>query len=208
MSSHKHPIVIGLSGFKGSGKGVVASIFEERGYIKLSAASPLKDVVSILFGYNRDDIDGKNSRYWREQPDKEWQCLSGHGVFQDDEVITPRIILQRIGTDICRNHIHPDFWLLLLQKRIRDMNEMYSMKEVITPSGRSVPYRGVVIDDARFLNELSICDYTINIQRYIYGIEEIQQMHISEREHLQWDFDFILSNRGSISDLEDQIPQL
>jgi hypothetical protein len=62
--------IIGICGPIGSGKDTIADILiKERGYIKLSFASALKDAVSAIFGWDRNMLEGADSesRLWREQ---------------------------------------------------------------------------------------------------------------------------------------------
>lgn len=194
-------MIVGICGFKGSGKGVVSSVLEKNGYIRVSSASPLKDAVSILFDWPRHLLEGdtQESRRWREKKDDDWSYLAGQGIFSDCTVITPRIVLQKIGTDIVRNMIGDDFWIHLLSKRISTIHRQ----------NREDPsYRGVVIDDARFLNELSICDFTIRVDRYSYTEEEIRCMHQSESEHLQHIPGVVLKNSSSLQNLIDQTVEL
>jgi len=181
-------MIIGISGFKGSGKSIASNIFIEYGFEKMSCASPLKDIVSTLFLWPRYLLEGdtKESREWREYPSDEWQHLSGKGIFQHDDIITPRIVLQRIGTDLFRENIHDSFWIDNLLMRSKDRN--------------------IIIDDACFLNELSICDYTINIVRDIPS--DIDAMHKSETEHMQHTFDYIVYNTSTISSLQDKISNI
>lgn len=181
--------IIGISGYRNSGKGTLARIFQEHGYVKMSYATSLKDIVSTMFSWPRHLLEGDtdSSREWRTIPDPQWECLSGKGIFSDDIAITPLVALQRIGTDLMRNHVHKDFWTTLLLKRVSEY--------------RGTSCRGIVIDDARFLNELSICTHTICIQRYEYTDEQVKDMHPSETEHLKHTFEYSIDNKGSVEDL-------
>jgi dephospho-CoA kinase len=51
--------IIGICGHIGSGKDTIADILiKEKGYIKLSFASSLKDAVALIFGWNRKMLEG------------------------------------------------------------------------------------------------------------------------------------------------------
>jgi hypothetical protein len=68
-------MIIGLCGAQGSGKDTVANILiSEYGFVKLTFASTLKDVVAILFSWPRDLLEGltEESRLWRETVDDFW----------------------------------------------------------------------------------------------------------------------------------------
>lgn len=193
---------VGIAGFRNAGKGTVAKVLQRYGFVKMSCAAPLKDMVSILFGWPRHLLEGdtSESREWRKIPDPHWQCLAGTGIFENDREITPLIVLQRIGTDLFRNKVHQDFWVILFLKRIKEIEEIYKGGVPLDNCER-VPYLGVVLDDARFLNELIVCDYTIRIDRFDYTEEEVEKMHESETEHLKHKFHRVLENKGSIEDL-------
>lgn len=192
-------MIIGICGFKGAGKGEVAKVFEKHGFTRLSFASPLKDIVSTSFNLDRNLLEGntEESRQWRDKPCSEWQHLAGQGIFQNDKVITPRIILQRMGTDLYRNHITQSFWLDLMLNKVRKLEEEAEFIDM--------EFKGVVIDDARFVNELDICDFTIRVERFNYSGEEILNMHISETDHLTFFVDKTIQNKSTLSDLEEQV---
>jgi hypothetical protein len=180
-----------ITGFKNSGKSTVAKIFKKYGYINISFGSHLKDVISVMFCLPRDLLEGDTieSREWRETEIKELNYLVGNGVFKNDKYITPRLLMQRIGTDLIRKNICDDFWLRKI------INYKQNLKE----------YKGIVVSDCRFLNELEIADITINIQRYNYSLQEIKNMHLSETEHLNFKHNYYIQNKSSYKDLEIQI---
>lgn len=200
---------VAISGFRNAGKGTIAKILQERGFIKMSCAGPLKDMVAILFSWPRHLLEGDTveSRKWRMIPDPDWQCLAGSGIFKNDTEITPLIVLQRIGTDLFRNKVHQDFWVLLFLKRVKEIERKYKTQGVELPDGKVVPYLGVVLDDARFVNELIVCDYTIRVDRFDYTEEEIAKMHESETEHLRYSFHHVVQNKGSVEDLNKYVEE-
>ncbi|MCE5294538.1 MAG: hypothetical protein LLF94_08005, partial [Chlamydiales bacterium] len=75
--------IIGLVGLIGSGKDTVARrLVSKHGYAQLSWASVLKDVTAILFGWDRNMLEGatvesraereKIDVWWSEQLGKPW----------------------------------------------------------------------------------------------------------------------------------------
>ena len=46
-------MIIGITGFIGSGKDTVANMFVERGCVHDSFAAPLKDLCASIFGWER-----------------------------------------------------------------------------------------------------------------------------------------------------------
>ena len=72
-------MIIGITGFIGSGKGTVANMFVERGCSEDSFAAPLKDLTSSIFGWPRHLMEGDTveSRDFRETPDLYWTKKTG-----------------------------------------------------------------------------------------------------------------------------------
>ena len=65
-------MIIGLVGFIGAGKTTVANILhEEHNFHKLAFSDTLKDVVSSIFGWDRELLSGDSveSREYRETPE-------------------------------------------------------------------------------------------------------------------------------------------
>lgn len=192
-------LCIGLSGFKSSGKDTVANIFEKYGYIKISMADTLKDIISILFNWNRDLLQGDTlkSRLWRENQDNDFNELIGIGIFKNDTYITPRIAMQRIGTDLFRDMVNTNFWSIIMKKRI---NDIYN-----DPKYNNI--KGVIIPDIRFENELDLCDINIRIIRNQTDPKDYEyiNLHKSEIEHLNFKYNFIINNDYSIESLTNNI---
>jgi len=126
--------IIAICGFQGSGKDTLANILIKKyGYKKLSFGGTVKDVASIIFNWDRKMLEGDTteSREWRETVDDWWSKKLGINN------LTPRYILQQVGTDLFRNNFHKDIWINCLEKKLID-------------------YDKVVITDCRFPNELKI----------------------------------------------------
>lgn len=187
--------IVGISGFRGAGKDTLANILAKMlpGSIRTSMASPLKDMVSIMFDWDRETIEGStpSSRVERMKPDPRWNHLAGHGIFQHDQAITPVLALQRVGTELVRNHVDQDFWLSLMKIRAKS-------------SGAKV----IIISDIRFPNELQACDITVRVVRPSLQYPDMASMHISETAHLNHSFDTTVVNDGSIQDLESKVRDL
>ncbi len=129
-------MIIGLCGLQGSGKDTVAAhLVSNHGFIKLSFASILKDILSVLFGWDRGRLEGitKEDRAWREEVDEWWSQELNISNF------TPRYAMQFIGTDLFRNHFHEDIWLLCVKRRLS-------------------LHKNVVITDCRFENEIQMLE--------------------------------------------------
>lgn len=125
--------IIGVLGFIGHGKGTVGDfLVSEHGFTACSFAYTLKSAVAAIFHWPRELLEGstQESRAWREQPDAWWSERFGRPV-------TPRWVLQHMGTDVLREYLHTDIWLLSLEKHINNI-----------PGN-------VVVTDVRFPNEIS-----------------------------------------------------
>ena len=133
-------MIIGLCGACGAGKDTVANILvNEHGFIKLSFAAALKDVVSIVFSWPREMLEGDTpaSRAWRETIDPFWTKKTEIDGF------TPRKALQIVGTDLFRNRLYEDTWIDIVENKITKILEA-------RPDAR------IVITDCRFENEIDL----------------------------------------------------
>ena len=117
-------------GFIGSGKGTVGELLKMQGYKQASFAGVLKDTASIMFGWDRELLEGDTveSRVFRETKDEFWSEKFGYDF-------SPRLALQLLGTEAGRDVFHKDLWIYALEKRINNK-------------------RHVVITDTRFPNEI------------------------------------------------------
>lgn len=204
-------MIIGLVGFIGSGKDTVANMFVERhGCTQDSFAAPLKDVCSTIFGWDRELLEGDTleSREFRETPDMFWTRKTGIANF------TPRLALQLMGTDVLRNHFHKDIWIDSLEYRMRLQFNQGTC---------------VVISDARFQNELTLIKEmggkVIWVQRgELPSWHETASgansgnaidkklmhtvycdVHESEWNWVGFDVDQIITNDGTLEDLEQKV---
>jgi hypothetical protein len=126
-------LLIGVVGFIGSGKDTVADYlvnFHE--FRRESFASTLKDACAAVFGWDRTMLEGrtKEAREWREQVDPWWaERLNMPNL-------TPRLMLQLWGTEVCRKGFHDDIWIASLENKLRNSKD------------------DIVISDCRFPNEI------------------------------------------------------
>ena len=183
--------IIALCGFQGSGKDTLANILIEKlGYTKLSFAGIVKDIVAIMFDWDRNMLEGitTESRLWREEIDIWWSNRL------NIKNLTPRWILQHIATDVFRDHFHKDIWIACIEKKLFKLNK-------------------VVITDARFDNEFNtikkLGGSIINIKNdkiapYWYNnkFDIPNNIHPSEYSWIYNKPDYIIENNGTIKDLE------
>ena len=108
-------MIISLSGFIGSGKNTCANyLISKYNYTQLSFASSLKDAVASVFGWDRQLLEGltDESRAWRDRVDPWWSARLNMPT------LTPRWILQRWGTELCRGEFHDDIWIASLEHKL------------------------------------------------------------------------------------------
>lgn len=180
-------MIIGLVGYIGSGKGTVGDILvREHGYTKFAFADALKDAVATIFTWPRGLLEGDSnaSRAFRERVDVWWSHKFGYEV-------TPRLILQKFGTEACRNGIADNIWIAALEKRIHG-------------------YEDVVISDCRFPNEINFIrsagGVIVRVKRgEDPSIEQLSKMHISETAWNKYDPDFIVHNEGTKDELKNNV---
>jgi hypothetical protein len=161
----------------------------QRGYVKASFADALKDAVSTIFGWERSLLEGDTdeSRTFRECVDPWWSKRFGYDV-------TPRLMLQRFGTEACREGLHRDIWVYALEKSIEGIKD-------------------VVIPDVRFPNELLyIYQHNGKTVKIIRGkqptSEELKNLHESERAIAAYRFDYVIDNNGTLEDLRGSVDSL
>lgn len=214
-------MLISISGLKGSGKDTIAEfLVKEKGYIQLSFASALKDILAILFNWDRNVLEGKTKedRVKREEIDLYWSNKLGIENFN------MRTAMTHIGTEIFRNCFNENIWMYHLEKRILDILE-------------KDPNANIVVSDTRFVNEIealkALGAKTILVKRgndpewyqsaLMYNTrtnkqkarEEIlnsfQQnifslnIHQSEWDLVGYEFDTIIINSGTIEKLKKSV---
>jgi hypothetical protein len=189
-----------ITGLKGAGKDTAGKFFTDRGYVKVSFADKLKDVIAITFGWERQLLEGDTdySRQFRETSDDWWAKKL------DRDTFTPRDALVEIGTDVFRQHFHDNIWVSALLRSLKTTQRY-------------------VFTDVRYINEITLIqDYfgennvsTIRIRRspepvWVQelrkgNIEKPNGVHLSEYALVRYDTDCTIVNNQSISDLHRKI---
>ncbi len=161
-------MIIGICGKKFHGKSTIAKYFVDRGFIELTFAESLKKICKEIFNLSDEQLYGN----LKEEIDIYWN-------------MTPRQILQKVGTDLFRVHFDNDIWVKSIDKKIQLYKDTHN----------------IVISDVRFLNEYNLIKsydgIIINVVRDI----NTQDMHISENSLSDIVFDYNIDNNGSIDDL-------
>lgn len=205
-------MIIGITGFIGSGKDTLADFMvSDHGFRRDSFANSLKDAVSSIFGWDREMLEGrtKSARAEREKVDAWWAERLGIAN------LTPRLVLQQVGTEVFRQNFHDDIWIASLERKLSQSKD------------------NVVITDCRFPNELKAIKNAggiiVHVTRgalpdyYTFALtanahqwngkpqtaagkaaeEELvaRNIHPSEWAWIGAPFDFVADNNGSIEDL-------
>lgn len=191
-------MIVGFVGTIGSGKGTAGEILAQRGFFTESFAAPLKDITANLFGWPRHLVEGdtEESRKFRETKDEWWSDRFGRDV-------TPRIMLQQIGTECMRDALHPDFWIACLEKRIK-LNHDYVITDVRFPNEIDSIHKmgGKIVEVQRGM----IPDWYVHACMYNNGDSKTKpDVHYSEWAWMGYKTDYTINNNGSVEDLENEI---
>ena len=199
-------MIIGICGFIGAGKDTAADYlvnFHE--FRRESFASTLKDACAAVFGWDRTMLEGRttSAREWREQVDLWWSQRLNMPE------LTPRLMLQLWGTEVCRRGFHDDIWIASLENKLRTSSD------------------NVVVSDCRFPNEIAALKaqggkivwikrgvtphwYDIACKANKGDLKAVQWLkdegiHASEYSWAGTQFDYQIENSGSIDSLYKQL---
>jgi hypothetical protein len=191
-------MIIGIAGFQGSGKDTIADYLQNiYGFKRDSFAATLKDAVAAVFGWDRELLEGRTteSRAWREQVDPWW----ANRLNMPD--LTPRLVLQKWGTEVARKSWHDDTWIASLENKL------------------ARAHNDIVITDVRFPNEIrAVRDAGGIVIRVVRGPEpdwfesaiaanqqvqsavaymQAQNIHPSEWAWIGTEFDAVIDNNAN-----------
>jgi hypothetical protein len=179
-------------------------------------AGKLKEIASILTGIPVEDFEKEEVK--NSYLDSEWDIteqepggVNGTLVSNFTYNMTVRSLLQRVGTDCIRNHLHPDAWL----------NALFAdYKPLISSDGKKI-YPNWIITDVRFPNEADAIKkrggILIRIEKPCpeCGVMEGHKMiphkvqpseHPSETALDDYQkFDYVIQNDGTIEDLIEKV---
>ncbi len=205
--------IIGITGLAGSGKDTIGDnlVANSPNWEKVSFASHLKDVASLLFGFDRKMLAGETpeDRAVRELPDKFWSEKMGKDF-------TPRFALQFLGTNLLRNQLHQNIWVDCLERKIIESDKNIVITDVRFPNEidmiRSIGgeiwrvERGELPNWFRKVESFQI-NGTENLMYDIpYYVPEVQTIHESEWKWVGYDRpNHIFTNDGTIEELNKKV---
>jgi hypothetical protein len=207
-------MIIGICGFIGSGKDTIADyLVNTHQFRRESFANTLKDAVSAVFGWDRDMVEGrtKQAREWREQRDEWWSERLGREI-------TPRLILQLWGTEVCRRGFHDDIWIASLENKLRSSTDHVVISDCRFPNEiKAIRDAGGIIiwvkrgplpdwyEAAESMNRGDVGNMT-----WAISTDKIRRLgiHASETSWVGTKFDAELDNNSTLDDLFAQVEEL
>ncbi len=168
-------MIIGIGTQARSGKDTIAAyLVNNYSFVQESFAEPLKEYIGRhICGFGDKQLYGN----WKETIDPEWG-------------LTPRQMLQLIGTDALRDVVHKDFWVIPMRRKLKA-----HMKNNVS----------VVISDVRMENEAQLVKecggILIKVERAnkdkISGPQHKSELELEE--YTLWDY--VIDNNGTLEEL-------
>lgn len=165
--------LIGISGLAHTGKDTLANFLKEKRkeIVIESFATPIKEIMVNYFGFTREQVYDQKLK---EIEDKFWN-------------ITPRKLMQLIGTEMFRKNFRYDVWVKVFEKKI--LNN---------------PNNFFVVADVRFNNEAEMVirnnGIVIKILRNSDNVVNVS--HESEKGIDENLVHIFLDNNGDLNDLK------
>lgn len=203
-------------------------------------ADKLKDIVCLLIGCTRKELEdrkfkekvlGEEWGVWKVVKNDGTQFGGIHKNKKDAEFtlsicswsncqvvfekMTPRKMLQQVGTDLFRNQLHPNTWVNATFADYKPIGDTLLEGEVRRVREEDLIYPNWIITDMRFPNELEAVKkhngITIRINRGL--VERTGKMiqgpeHISETALDDAEFDYVIENDCTIDDLIEKVREI
>jgi hypothetical protein len=180
-------MIIGITGRKGSGKDTIGEyLINNHGYIRIGFADTLKQVCGMIFGFSDEQLYGS----LKEDTDDYWNH-------------SPREILQKVGTDLFRNHapkvlkyLDEDIWIRSVERKINNLKKEGNKKFVIT--------------DVRFQNELDFITKMNGVSlKVVRNVKDNEYSnHESEISIDDFKTDHQIENNSTLNNLYENIEKI
>lgn len=213
-------MIIGLSGYIGSGKDTVAQMiidsmgsYEARDdmgagsvwrwhngpWVNKKFAAKLKQVASLLTGIPIENFE--NQEFKKTYLPSKWSWIERHysadgvDVVELEHRMTVREFLQKLGTEAMRENLHENVW-------VNALFADYGKRD------------NWIVSDVRFPNEAQAVKnfggVLIRIERNLPDIpyKRLEQLHPSETSLDEWEFDYRIFNNGTLEDLRKVVESL
>lgn len=166
-------------------------------------ADKIKDIICLLINCTREELE--DQQFKNKPLSEQWQT-------EGKPVMTPRLMLQLIGTEGGRDLINNNIWV----------NSLFSNYKPYSAKGSDYEeYESKwIITDMRFPNEMQAVKeregITIRVNRMFHapitlgnGISEIDtDQHPSETALDNAEFDYVIDNNGTIEELIEKVRKI
>lgn len=214
--------LIGVVGLIGAGKDTVADYLVNLHHFRRdSFAASLKDAVAHVFGWDRILLEGrtKQAREWREKIDNWWADRLNMPN------LTPRLVLQLWGTEVCRKGFHDSIWIASLENKLRNIKDNVVISDCRFPNEiKSIKNAGGIVirvvrgPDPIWYDDALTCNAGPSHSKWAVAKTRMIEynIHDSETAWVGTKFDAVIDNNGSFSSLflqidnliNDQVPDL
>lgn len=204
---------------------------------KVKFADKLKDIVCFLIGCTREQLEDPVFKE-KELPEEWWcwkVYLDTKYYYHDYELVpftgeldvykqlhespenffghelvklTPRLLLQLLGTDCGRNIIHPNIWINVTFADYKPKH-FRTVKFENTFSHQEMIYPNWIISDVRFPNEAKAIKDRGGILIRVNRESSSSSIHESEIALDNYtDWDYVIDNNGTIEELTEKVRQI
>jgi len=177
-------------------------------------ASKLKEICSILTGIPVEKFEDQDFK--KTFLGEEWDYQEFKNGINWDCQLTVRELLQKVGTDLFRDQLHPNVWInsLFVDYKLENEESTY-----LNPYP-TIEYPNWLITDLRFPNEFQaikdrggICVRVNRFETQTFYNPNVSfpdgiPIHASERALDDYPFDYEITNKGSIEELIEEVRKM
>ena len=179
-----------------------------------SFADKLKDIVCMLINCTREQLEDREFKEsflgeeWNKFVSVDFPEMTGEDIRDSDSIsvtttyerLTPRRLLQLLGTECGRNIIHPNIWVNAL------MSEYKTCEYKCLKAGTD--YCGDNKYDCTEVPNWIITDMRGGITIRINRPGLIENNHLSETSLDNAEFDYVIDNNGTIEELIEKVKEI